>query len=149
MERSKSVLAKIYVNRWNPNAPVKLNSSNAARMTKELYTRIKEAFENCPKKHSDIRNQLYFYCNQLADAFCSISNGGGKSYANKAATAARMLEYYVDLADDYHIITPAKRNKMADTLLEVRKYVGGICARLNSATGINLASYHTRQRYLE
>lgn len=142
-------MANIYINRWNPDAPVKLNSSNAARMTKELYARIKEAFENCPKKHRDIRDQLYFYCNQLADSFCSISNGGGKSYANKAATAARMLEYYIDLADDYHIITPAKRNKMADTLLEVRKYVGGICARLNSATGINLASYHTRQKYLE
>ena len=142
-------MANIYVSRWNPDAPLKMNSTNAARMTKELYARIKEAFENCPKKHRDIRDNSLFYCNQLADSFCSISNGGGKSYSNKAATAVRMIEYYIDLADDYHVITPAKRNKMADTLLEVRKYVGGICNRLNSATGSNLASYHTRQNYLK
>ena len=55
-----------------------------------------------------------------------------------------MIEYYLDLADDYHIITPMKRNKMADVLVELRRYVGGICLRLNAATGSNLASYHNR-----
>lgn len=138
------MLQKTYYAKWCPDAPLKQNTSNAARLSKELYKRIFEAFENCPKKFHDIKDQFFFYCNQLTDCFCSLSNGGGKSYANKAATSVRMIEYYLDLADDYHIITPMKRNKMADVLVELRRYVGGICLRLNAATGSNLASYHNR-----
>ena len=62
------MLQKTYYAKWCPDAPLKQNTSNAARLSKELYKRIFEAFENCPKKlmeevnHMQIKLLHLFVC---------------------------------------------------------------------------------------